>query len=199
MIIGLPSGGSSSSHSSSLIEHIDVRSETTPLSPCYFRQATASDRLFLEQMLRLTVFNAKDAAPLEPNRIYSDPTLIPYHEDWGRSPDDFGFLAIRQHDNKPLGAAWIRQFCVTAPGYAVVSENTPELRMALLPKYRNQGIGAQLLARLITHAHKKRYSGLSLCVDVRNPAHNFYQRMGFEPVTTRGSLITMRYRFGKPQ
>ncbi len=196
MRIGLPRGSGDGAQSP--LDKIEVRSGTTPLALCYFRQATASDRLFLEQMLQLSVFNPKDAAPLEPNLIYSDPQLLPYHENWGQSAEDFGFIAIRQHDNKPLGAAWIRQFCVTAPGYGLVADNTPELRMALLPKYRSQGLGAQLLARLITHAHKKRYSGLIGCVDVRNPAYNFYERMGFEPVTTNGKLITMRYRFGKP-
>ncbi len=64
--------------------------------------------------------------------------------------------------------------------------------IALLPAYRNRGIGAQLLEGLTTEAAEagKR---VSIHVERFNPALRLYTRMGFQPIADRGVYLLMEW------
>jgi GNAT superfamily N-acetyltransferase len=68
-------------------------------------------------------------------------------------------------------------------GYGYVDDETPELTMAVLPFARGQGIGTELLTRLMELA-RSHYSGISLSVWPENSAYRLYQRLGFQVVKT---------------
>lgn len=57
--------------------------------------------------------------------------------------------------------------------------------IALMPEFREQGIGGRLLRALLTEAEA---SGRSLTIHVEqgNPARRLYERLGFVPVAERG-------------
>jgi ribosomal protein S18 acetylase RimI-like enzyme len=84
----------------------------------------------------------------------------------------------------------MRLFTQQNPGWGFVDEHTPELSMAVLPQYRNLGIGTALLQHIID-ATRTDYDALSLSVDPRNPAVHLYTRYGFVPCGESGTSITM--------
>ncbi len=69
-------------------------------------------------------------------------------------------------------------------GRLYVAEWPTELRIidiALLPQYRNQGIGSYFLAQLMQRAEAVG-KGVSIHVDQSNAARNLYKRFGFEKI-----------------
>jgi ribosomal protein S18 acetylase RimI-like enzyme len=62
--------------------------------------------------------------------------------------------------------------------------------IALLPAYRNRGLGALLLRSIVTRAHLAGRT-VSVHVEVENPARALYERLGFEPVEQRGIYLFM--------
>jgi ribosomal protein S18 acetylase RimI-like enzyme len=143
----------------------------------FIRPLTQEDEPFLWQMLyeaahlveegNLTVQDAKN-----------NPDLAKYVKNWG-CKDDSGFVAILETSNQPVGAAWLRLWAGENKGYGYVDEQTPELAIAILPQYRNQGIGTQLLTHLLAAANKY-YPSVSLSTRATNPAFGLYKRCGFE-------------------
>ncbi|MEH1819475.1 MAG: GNAT family N-acetyltransferase [Nostoc sp.] len=151
------------------------------------RPLTQEDEPFLWQMLyeaahlveegNLTVQDAKN-----------NPDLAKYVKNWG-CKDDSGFVAILESSNQPVGAAWLRLFTGKNKGYGYVDDCTPELAIAILSEYRNQGIGTQLLTNLLAVA-KTSYPSISLSSRATNPAFTLYKRFGFKVVD--GSEIINR-------
>jgi ribosomal protein S18 acetylase RimI-like enzyme len=96
-------------------------------------------------------------------------------------------------NNQAVGAIWLRLLKGAEKGYGYVDDETPELGMAVLPMYRNQGIGTLLLSRLIESAANS-YECISLSVSARNPATRLYQRLGFEMAGEDSGSLTMKRR-----
>ena len=71
-----------------------------------------------------------------------------------------------------------------------MDDETPELGIAVLPDYRGQGVGTDLLRRLLRSAGEV-YRSVCLSVSVDNPAVRFYERAGFERVCECGATLTM--------
>jgi ribosomal protein S18 acetylase RimI-like enzyme len=85
----------------------------------------------------------------------------------------------------------MRLFPATQPGYGYISADIPELSVALLPEYRGQGIGTDLLNHLIEEARQV-YPALSLSVSPENPAAHLYERFGFEVINRQATSLTMK-------
>ncbi len=64
-----------------------------------------------------------------------------------------------------------------------ITEDTPELVIAVLPDAQGQGIGTQLLTHLLASASQV-HPVVMLTVRISNPARFLYERMGFERVAT---------------
>ncbi|WGV28864.1 GNAT family N-acetyltransferase [Halotia branconii CENA392] len=106
--------------------------------------------------------------------------LAKYVQNWGLK-DDMGFVAIAVSSNRPVGAAWLRLLTGENQGYGYVDDQTPELAIAVLPEYRNQGIGSQLLTHLLAAA-KTSYQSISLSTRSSNPAVSLYQKLGWKVI-----------------
>ena len=124
------------------------------------------------------------------NAFDADIPLTRYVDNWGRPGD----VAIIAHETgNRVGAAWLRLFKASEPGYAFVDERTPELSIAVVPSRRRHGVGQELLDGLLEKARAEGYSEVSLSVEKGSAAVAFYERNGFEPAgETDGGLVMKR-------
>ncbi len=80
-------------------------------------------------------------------------------------------------------------------GRLYVEEWPTELRIidiALLPQYRNQGIGSYFLKKLMKRAQAAK-KGLSIHVEQNNPAMQLYKRLKFKKVGEHGVYDLMEW------
>ncbi|MGM3307380.1 GNAT family N-acetyltransferase [Anabaena sp. WFMT] len=142
------------------------------------RLLTKEDEPFLWQMLYEAAQLHKEGY-LTAQDAMTHPELKKYVHHWGQK-NDLGFVAISSNE-QPIGAAWLRLFMEENKGYGYIDDQTPELAIAIVPKYRNQGIGTQLLTHLIASA-KIVYPAISLTVRSSNPALYLYKKLGWKIV-----------------
>jgi ribosomal protein S18 acetylase RimI-like enzyme len=157
------------------------------------RPLTASDEVFLWEMLYQALYVPPGAKPL-PKEIIYRPELVKYVRDW--QTDDIGFVAVLESGQIPIGAIWIRLFNSQNQGYGYINDETPELSIAVLPEYRKQGIGTQLILHLLENI-KNLYPAISLSVSLENPALRLYQRLGFEIIGQLDNSLTMKKELKK--
>ena len=110
-----------------------------------------------------------------------------YLAGWPR-PGDCGLVA--EHDT-PVGTAWYRTYTEASHGHGFVSEEIPELSIAVIAPRRHERIGRRLLVDLINTGDSQGYGALSLSVAEANPARRLYESVGFVPVETHGTSWTM--------
>jgi ribosomal protein S18 acetylase RimI-like enzyme len=106
------------------------------------------------------------------------PFLARYAANWGRT-GDLGYVATS--DNTSIGAAWLRLWLGEDKGFGYVSDEIPELGLAVCPDYRGCGIGTQLLTQVLVMAREK-FPAVSLSVRSDNPVIRLYERSGFVKV-----------------
>lgn len=84
-------------------------------------------------------------------------------------------LLLIENDSIPIGRIYVYR----SPG---------EIRLmdiALVPDWRNRGIGTRLLGELMAEARDSG-SSITLHVEPANPAQRMYQRLGFKLIEQRG-------------
>jgi len=153
-----------------------------------YRQASINDYHFLREMLYEALFVAEGKKPL-PKSTLDLPEISKYIDNWA-PPGDFGIIVV--DGEKHIGAVWGRLFKSNNKGYGYIDEKTPELTMAVKNYYRNRGIGAELMRRFLILAKEKGYNAVSLSVDKRNRAANFYLGMGFKIINEAETVYTMK-------
>jgi ribosomal protein S18 acetylase RimI-like enzyme len=136
------------------------------------RPLAATDESIVWEMLTYAAQQPSIAATREL------PFLARYAENWGRA-GDLGYVAIA--DQNALGAAWLRLWVGEDKGFGYVSDDIPELGLAVSPDYRGGGIGTELLTQLLTTA-RERFTAVSLSVRSDNPVIRLYERSGFVKV-----------------
>ena len=123
------------------------------------------------------------------NALDADIPLTRYVDNWGRPGD----VAIIAHETgNRVGAAWLRVFKASEPGYGFIDEQTPELSIAVVPSRRGHGFGGELMDALLARARAEGYHAISLSVASDSPAVHLYQRYGFAKVDERDGATTMR-------
>ncbi|HPG38817.1 MAG TPA: GNAT family N-acetyltransferase [bacterium] len=158
-----------------------------PLSP--------AEQDFIWAMLYLAIYTPPGSAPLPPE-IVQQPDIAKYATGWGKSTD-LGLYARNMQSGQMIGAAWLRLFKYTDPGYGYVDDTTPELSMAVLPDFRGQGIGNRLLTELLNLA-EKRFPAVSLSVATSNPAVLLYKKFGFVTAKLDEHSLVMLKNFAGP-
>jgi GNAT superfamily N-acetyltransferase len=121
-------------------------------------------------------------------RMAQDPDLpvFRYVQNWGRR-GDAGVIAFDGPNE--YGAAWYRLFPESAPGFAFVDEQTPELTIAVVPSHRGHGSGKELLAALLERARRDGFSRLSLSAEPGQTG--FYEKHGFRELRRGDRTVTM--------
>ena len=123
------------------------------------------------------------------NQFEAEIPLTRYVDNWGRAGD---VAVIATEGGHRVGAAWLRRFRTSEPGYGFVDEQTPELTIAIVPSRRRHGVGQELLNALLDRAREEGHATISLSVEADSPAVAFYERNGFEPVRAAEGGLVMR-------
>ncbi len=154
-----------------------------------YRRITAFDQGYLELLLYETIFVLNDQ-PMPDRSILKQPEYQRYIAPW--SDDDIGYIATDPFTEEAIGAVWLRFFTEDNPGNAYINDKLPELVVVVDGMFRNDGIGMDLVHYLMAQlpAH---INGICLAVDVRNPALEFFERLGFLPFRIDQTIAVMRY------
>ncbi len=144
------------------------------------RPLTQQDEPFLWQMLYEAAHLAEEG-DMTVQDAMNHPELLKYVKDWGVE-GDMGFAATLVNGDVSVGAAWLRLLTGNNQGYGYIDDQTPELAIAILPEYRNHGLGTQLITHLIATA-KVVYPSICLSCRKSNPALRLYQRLGWKIVS----------------
>ena len=120
-----------------------------------------------------------------PRSVVDLPELQVYVTDFGTQPGDHCLVA--EVERKVIGAAW----CRIMEDYGHIDNDTPSLAISLLPEYRGQGTGTQLLNGLLLLLRENGYQRASLSVQKENPALRLYQRTGFRILAEKGTEYLM--------
>lgn len=148
------------------------------------RAAGPDDEAFLREMQYLALFVPPGEDPLA-RAVVDDPAIARYHVGFGSRPGDLGLVA-ESPSGTPIGAAWVRHSTADDPSYGYVDDETPELGIAVVDRYRGRGVGDALLTSLLAELPR-----CSLSVDRRNPAIRLYERHGFSELRREGDSVMM--------
>lgn len=141
----------------------------------YIREIMPQEIPLLEDFLYEAVFIPEGVAP-PPKAIVKNEDLQVYVRDFGLLPDDKCLVA--EADTKIVGAVW----CRIMNDYGHIDDDTPSLAISLYKDYRNQGIGTELLHRMILLLRQSGYKQVSLSVQKANYAARMYLNAGFKVV-----------------
>ena len=141
----------------------------------YIREIMPQEIPLLEDFLYEAVFIPEGVAP-PPKAIVKNEDLQVYVRDFGLLPDDKCLVA--EADTKIVGAVW----CRIMNDYGHIDDDTPSLAISLYKEYRNQGIGTELLRRMILLLRQSGYKRVSLSVQKANYAARMYLNAGFKVV-----------------
>ena len=114
-----------------------------------------------------------EAPPME---IINQPELQIYVDGFGTKDGDICFVA--ETDGVIVGAVWAR----IMDDYGHVDDETPSFAISLLKEYRGNGIGTELMKRMLTELKFCKYKKASLAVQKQNYAVRMYKNVGFEIV-----------------
>ena len=153
------------------------------MSDAAIRKGSAADVPFMRSMLA-------HAYGWRVNAFDADIPLTRYVDNWGRAGD---VSLIAHETGNRVGAAWMRLFPASEPGYGFVDEQTPELSISVVPSRRRHGVGQELLDALLEKARAGGHAQVSLSVELDSPAVAFYERNGFERVgDAQGGLVMVK-------
>lgn len=113
------------------------------------------------------------------NRVLSAPGTARYIADWPRETD-LGVIA--EAGGERIGAAWVRFFPASDPGYGFVAADIPELTIGVAAQWRGQGAGRALLQAIAGHARSAGSGQISLSVERKNFAQKLYLSEGYRVV-----------------
>lgn len=108
--------------------------------------------------------------------IVEKPELRVYTDDFGSCKGDHCLVA--DAGGKIVGAVWSR----IMNDYGHVDDDTPSLAISLYKEYRGQGIGTQLMVKMLDLLKEEGYAKVSLAVQKANYAAKMYEKVGFETV-----------------
>ena len=138
-----------------------IRKEETPL---------------LRDFLYNAIFIPEGVTP-PPMSIVDDESLQIYIRDFGLLPDDRCLVA--ELNGKVVGAIWSR----IVNDYGHIADDVPSIAISLYKEYRNQGIGTELLKKMLDLLKADGYKSVSLSVQKTNYAMKMYQKAGFQTIS----------------
>lgn len=151
-----------------------------------FKNIDKNDYSFLKEMMYEAIFVPVEEKPV-PQSILDLPEISKYYKNWNET--DFGLII--QTNNQNIGAVWCRYFTKENKGYGYISDDIPELSMAIHKDYQNKGFGSILIKEIYKTAKNKGVKSISISVDKRNKAVNFYLKHGFQIYAEPGTDYTM--------
>ena len=129
----------------------------------------------LRDFLYEAIFIPEGVEP--PSRdIVEKPELRVYTDDFGNRKGDNCLVA--DFGGKVVGAVWTR----IMDDYGHVDDETPSFAISLYKEYQGQGIGSQLMVKMLELLKWQGYRKASLAVQKANYAVKMYRNVGFKTV-----------------
>lgn len=153
----------------------------------HLRALLPSDQDILWDIFHVALWDPPPA-PLRPREVMQHPEVRIYAEDWGRREGDVGVLM--EVDGEAAGACWMR-LVMGGKGLSYIDDATPQLGIALFPKFQHCGLGEPLMRAALAAASEHGYRQVALSVHPQNPAQNLYRRCGFVQVDVRRTYLIM--------
>ena len=142
----------------------------------------------LKDFLYEAIFIPEGAEP--PARdIIEKPELRVYTDDFGSRRGDHCLVA--DVGGKVVGAVWTR----IMNDYGHVDDETPSFALSLYREYRGQGIGTQLMVKMLELLKRQGYERASLAVQKANYAVKMYRDVGFKTVDENEEEYIMVFKF----
>jgi GNAT superfamily N-acetyltransferase len=145
------------------------------------------DRPFLLDML-VEAANWSGDRQLDREAVLARPDLSHYVGDWPAS-GEIGVIA--ETENQAVGACWLRFFTADDPGYGYLSDDVPELSLAVAQAWRGRGVGRLLLRKIANRAAQNGINRICLSVERANRAHHLYESEGYVVVGRGPDADTM--------
>ena len=126
-----------------------------------------------------------DGAKPSARDIIERPELRVYTDDFGTRKGDNCLVA--DFAGKAVGAVWTR----IMNDYGHVDDETPSFAISLFKEYRKQGIGSQLMVRMLELLKWQGFERASLAVQKANYAVKMYEDVGFHVIDENGEEYIM--------
>ena len=139
------------------------------------RSLRKNETVLLKDFLYEAIFIPQGVEPPEKD-IVEKPELRVYTDDFGNRKGDNCLVA--DFDGKVVGAVWTR----IMDDYGHVDDDTPSFAISLYKEYRKQGIGSQLMVKMLELLKGQGYEQASLAVQKANYAVRMYENVGFTVV-----------------
>ena len=139
------------------------------------RTLEKSEYTVLEDFLYEAIFIPEGVEPPSKD-IIKCPELQVYVENFGTRRGDFALCA--ECDGRIVGAVWTR----IMEDYGHIDDDTPSFAISLYKEYRGQGIGTELMMKMLEVLKNAGFSRASLAVQKANYAVKMYRKVGFKIV-----------------
>ena len=152
------------------------------------RPLRRTDQATLWDLLHVALWDPPPAPP-RPREVLDLPEVRIYADAWGGT-GDVGVAGELPDADGPVGACWMRVI-PNGQGLAFVDERTPQLGIALFPRFQHQGHGGPMMMAALAAAKEAGYRQVALTVHPENPAISLYQRCGFRKAGMRKTYHLM--------
>ncbi len=139
------------------------------------RNMRKSEIGLLKDFLYEAIFIPEGVEPPERD-IVERPELRVYTDDFGSRKGDNCLVA--DFGGKVVGAVWTR----IMDDYGHLDDETPSFAISLYKEYQGQGIGSQLMVKMLELLKRQGYKKASLAVQKANYAVKMYKNVGFKTV-----------------
>ncbi len=160
-----------------------------------FKTTKTIEERIIRKFFHMALYVPPGGTPF-PKSIIDEPKLYKYIENYGNKPGDLAVLAMK--DTTIIGMIWGRIHNAANKGWGYIDEQTPEIGIAVLPEYRNLGIGTQLMDQIFKAYLAEGVRRISLSVDKRNPSVHLYKRNGFTVVRDEDDSWVMKKELDIP-
>lgn len=139
------------------------------------REIRDTESEILEEFLYEAIYIPTGVLPSS-KEIINQPELQVYIADFGTKTGDIGLVAVVE--GKIIGAVWAR----IMNDYGHIDNDTPSLAISLYKEFRNLGIGAAMMKKMLCMLKENGHKQTSLAVQKANYAVKMYKKIGFEIV-----------------
>ena len=148
------------------------------------REINENEYQILEDFLYEAIYIPKGVEKPSKDIIKKEELQV-YIKDFGKSKDDNCLVA--EKDNKIIGACWTR----IMDDYGHIDNETPSFAIALYEEYRGNGIGTDLMYKMLDLLKNKGYKQASLAVQKDNYAVRMYKKLGFNIIDENNKEFIM--------
>ena len=142
----------------------------------HFRMLRDGELALLKEFLYEAIFLPEGAEPPE-RSVILQPELSLYYENFGSGRAD-NCIVAEESSGRIIGAVWTR----IMNDYGHIDDETPSFAISLYKEYRGQGIGTELMKKMLSLLKAQGYKRASLSVQKANYAVKLYKKVGFRTV-----------------